>query len=217
MRVPKNKIKVNDTYFNVIDTKEKSYMFGLFLADGCVWFDKQNKPHIQLKLKDLEGIESFKKAISSEHNIRKEKDGYRLVFRSRQMANDLITNGCTPKKSLTKKFPNIFDVDLLWSFIFGYIDGNGTISRRGNSVYIIIYTGSQEFASSLFGFYLSQGITPWAMKNPNNDNTHRVGVSAKQYILKIYQIWKENPKYISRKFDLLKKYIEECYGNTEVT
>lgn len=217
MKVPRNKIKVNDNYFDIIDTEEKAYMLGLFMADGCLWFDKTNKPHIQLKMTDYDAVNSFKLAIQSEHTIRNEKDGYRLIFRSRKMAEGLISQGCTPRKSLTKTFPKLNNKDLTWSFLFGYIDGNGTISRRGNSVYIIIYTGSAEFANSIKDFYLSQNIGPWIIDNSHNDNTYRVGVSLKDFIITIYNIWDNKNKYMFRKFNKLEQYIKECYGNTEVT
>lgn len=31
-----NKEKINEHYFDIIDTEYKSYLLGFFLADGCV-------------------------------------------------------------------------------------------------------------------------------------------------------------------------------------
>ena len=79
-------------------------MLGLMYSDGCVWESKDKKGHIQLKMMDYDAVSNFKKALSSEHKIREEKDGYRIIFKSRKMFNDLVKQGCVPKKKLNLRF-----------------------------------------------------------------------------------------------------------------
>ena len=64
-------------------------------------------------------------------------DNYRCRFMvaNKHLWNTLNSYGCTPKKSLTLKFPNenIFkSTDLIRHFIRGYFDGDGCITRYVN-------------------------------------------------------------------------------------
>ena len=52
------------------------------------------------------------------------------MVNSPHLINTLISYGCTPKKSLTLKFPDISifkNMDLIRHFIRGYFDGDGSV------------------------------------------------------------------------------------------
>ena len=70
------------------------------------------------------------------------------------MWNTLNNLGCTPRKSLTLKFPNITIFSnywLIYSFIRGYFDGDGTISYCNNThnKMQIKALGTSEFLSEM--------------------------------------------------------------------
>jgi len=60
----------------------------------------------------------------------------RVCFSSKHLWKTLNSYGCTPRKSLTLKFPNknIFkNENLIYDFIRGYFDGDGWITYRNQS------------------------------------------------------------------------------------
>lgn len=62
--------KVDQNFFEVIDTEEKAYWLGFIYADGCVSkTSNQDKFEIKLKRTDLDHIEKLKKSLQSEHKI----------------------------------------------------------------------------------------------------------------------------------------------------
>lgn len=186
-------------------------MLGLMYSDGCVWESKDKKGHIQLKIMDYDAVSNFKKALSSEHKIREEKDGYRIIFKSRKMFNDLVKQGCVPKKSLILDFPPISDRELIWSFIFGYIDGDGNVNIRkdisyGNS--IRIYSASINLLNGIYEFLKNEGISPRIYEGENRkDNTGHIYIGIKSDLYKVLEIWTKEPVKMNRKYDKLSNYL----------
>lgn len=154
----KRKYKINDNFFEKIDTEVKAYILGLMYADGCVYSNKNQTKYAKLDLKsdDKYLLEIIAKEMNNECPIkthtynRKEYFSYqdktyefvhsmsRLQMRSDKVVDDLIKLGCSPKKTFNIMFPsnNIVPKDLLRHFIRGYFDGDGSISyseRKSNS------------------------------------------------------------------------------------
>ena len=65
------KFKVNDDYFEIIDTEEKAYWLGFLYADGCV-ARKGNYYNIKIDqaLYDYEHVLKFKEAINSTYPVK---------------------------------------------------------------------------------------------------------------------------------------------------
>ena len=65
------KFKVNDDYFEIIDTEEKAYWLGFLYADGCV-ARKGNYYTIKIDqaLYDYEHVLKFKEAINSTYPVK---------------------------------------------------------------------------------------------------------------------------------------------------
>ena len=132
------KYRLNEAYFEVIDTQEKAYFLGLLYADGCM-LEKKHTIKIGLKSNDYKLLESLSKFIyidfrPLEYETRKttysknELTMSTLRISSIVMYNDLLTHGLTPRKSLTLDFPKTIPNHLLSHFLRGYLDGDGWIS-----------------------------------------------------------------------------------------
>lgn len=132
--LPDGKKSVDSNYFNSIDTEEKAYWLGFFTADGYV----NDKNGIELCLAEIDGyhVESFKKAIKSNHTISTKKAilndkiflSKRISIKDRQMANALRSYGITNKKSYESYIPkNLFSDNLMRHYIRGLFDGDGCI------------------------------------------------------------------------------------------
>lgn len=130
---------VNDAYFRKIDTPEKAYFFGLLMADGTVFHTRNNKRlggfRINLESGDSHILEELKQAIGSNRKMRKlspkiagRKDQVLLAVHSQQIAEDLVSHGCVPRKSYHAKYPHHLSENLHRHFIRGYFDGDGCVS-----------------------------------------------------------------------------------------
>jgi hypothetical protein len=137
---------VNHTYFDTIDTEEKAYLLGFFLADGCIDGSKNkngnfnNRLSVRNSIDDLETIKLFNSEIYSNKNIEyvdcQQGAKYRkkqCVFRwtSSHMTNTLINkyNFCR-KKAYNHNFLfpfNTIPFDLKRHFVRGFFDGDGNV------------------------------------------------------------------------------------------
>lgn len=138
-------LNINETVFDSIDTEEKAYWLGFIFADGCVYKSHSSTTKdgyrygftIGLKEEDYNHLIKFNKFMQSTYNkvcIKNTKFNklccYWQVI-NKHLFDILNSYGCTPRKSLTLKFPdeNIFkSKDLIRHFIRGYFDGDGSLS-----------------------------------------------------------------------------------------
>lgn len=93
-------------HFENIDTEEKAYWLGFLYADGCVG-SAEDKIELGLAEQDFHHIEKFRDFIGINNKIsyRPSTKSYRYSFRSSSCKQDLIKQGCVPKKSLVLKYP----------------------------------------------------------------------------------------------------------------
>lgn len=125
---------LDEDYFENIDSEEKAYLLGFFMADGCIY----NGPHSEiskvifgLKLEDKLIVDIFHNAINAQTNLRYDNRGtgfVSCVVSSDKMANDLINIGVnTYKKDRT--FPKL-QKHLYHHYIRGFFDGDGSFGYR---------------------------------------------------------------------------------------
>ena len=196
----KNVLKI----FETIDTEEKAYWLGFLYADGSVG-SREHKIELGLAEQDLKQIEKFRDFIGIMNKIsyRPVTKSYRYSFRSESCKEDLIKQGCIPKKSLILKFPTSEQVpqNLIRHFIRGYFDGDGWFTNTEECFQVGII-GTEDFIK---GFLNSIEI-----ENKNNKifNVHRED-GAKRYVFGSYQdvlnflnwIYKDSNVYLDRKHE----------------
>ena len=133
----------DDTIFDTIDTEEKAYWLGFIYADGTISsFPLEGKPkytfELALSINDKEHLEKFARFVKrtapvSDKIVKRDDKEYhacRICINSKHLWETLNSYGCTPRKSLTLKWPdeNIFkDKSLIIHFIRGYFDGDGSL------------------------------------------------------------------------------------------
>lgn len=130
--------------FHIIDTEEKAYWLGFLYADGYV--SKYNQIEVSLSLKDEEHLHKLKKFVNTNTNIIKDDHRVRLLFCSKEMAQDLANLGCINNKSLVLTFPTKEQVpdNLLKHFLRGYVDGDGCLCCTNKTQQFSI-TSTKEF------------------------------------------------------------------------
>jgi len=132
------KYKLNEHYFDEINTHEKAYWLGFLYADGYN-HEGRNEVKICLNTRDTNHIEKFREAIESNLPIKQNacnrlKDSIQIVICSKPFSRALAKHGCTQAKSFTIRMPKL-EEEVYPSFLRGYFDGDGSVSgkrKKGN-------------------------------------------------------------------------------------
>lgn len=152
LRIPiqkRHKYFVNEHFWDCIDTEEKAYLLGYFIADGCLCLE--NKKHhgivdghskrlgFCVSEDDAEVIELIQKFIIPTKPIEHinnqigvkyyRKPQLRCRWNSDYMFDRLISYGIKPRKTYDNEFSlpnNLVPKELMRHFIRGYFDGDGT-------------------------------------------------------------------------------------------
>ena len=134
----RRKYKLNENYFDDIDTPNKAYILGFLYADGS---NSESKCTISMSLQEEDRyiLEKIRKEVGSEKPLEfldysnkhdggyNYKNQYRLLMFSRHMCDALKDKGVVPNKSLVLQWPTFLRDDLYSHFLRGYIDGDGYI------------------------------------------------------------------------------------------
>lgn len=132
-----SKYTFNDNFFNT-PTVQNSYWAGFIAADGCITKDSIT---IGLAAKDIEILETFKNQIQYTGPIKYYKaqqcyDCVKLNIRKIPYTTYLYEHwNIIPRKSLTLQPPNLTDLEHIYAYIIGYIDGDGCITLNHNRRY----------------------------------------------------------------------------------
>lgn len=224
LKIPKTNYKhkriynLNENYFNNINQSEQSYWFGFLLADGNIY---KNTISIDLKSIDKEILEKFKTCINGNMPIEvykrkkfgKIKEYARIKINSEEMVKDLKRQGMLPNKSLILTFPEIKD-EYFYSFIRGYIDGDGGIRKYGRK-FVIEVIGTEEFLTEMFKFFVKDNIYFNLYRNSEckerNTNIYYVRTGDKIKIMnflgKLYK--DDNNLHLDRKYSVYLEMIKE--------
>lgn len=166
------KYKLNESYFDNIDTPNKAYIFGLLYADGNNSMDKSTV-RISLQESDVDLLEKVRHELESENPLKYidysnriygngyvSKNMYQLEFYSSHMCSSLCDHGLIPNKSLKIDFPKDIDKSLYSHFIRGYFDGNGSFCHRvlenGSCRDVVTITSTNLFCTKTLDIIRSQ-------------------------------------------------------------
>jgi hypothetical protein len=215
-----NNIKINTNksinfdrnYFHTIDTWSKAYLLGLLDADGYIDIHNQ---FVQYAVTDLELVQYLANCIkypldeikTPKISKRSKLQIYKLKLCSNVMVKDLINNGCVHQKTYYLKFPtqNIVPENLMSAWFLGFLDGDGCIRTKNNSLNIQ-YRGTVD---------IIHGIRDWIVKNLNlnvyvaytNYKNHEgqyaecIIRGGKESLKFLDYIYKDAEFYLQRKYD----------------
>lgn len=129
LRKKRTSTAINEDYFEIIDSENKAYIFGLILSDGHLL--KQRK-QLRIKLTDIDLLEEVKKELNYNkpllvnHTVSAtHKQAKTLIICNTKIYDDLLRLGMQQNKTFTLKFPYI-PPHLMSDFIRGFFDGNGS-------------------------------------------------------------------------------------------
>lgn len=164
-----NRKKIDTDFFKSWNPK-MSYMIGLISADGAVEDVRKSSRtcYFTITSKDKSIIINSKKALNSSHKIYIQKPSYQkfrnglfycsqkyvLRIGSKEMCQDLINLGITPKKSLRLTIPKVPN-NLFGFYLRGYFDGDGCInletSKGGGKgkISVIFTSGCKDYLEKI--------------------------------------------------------------------
>lgn len=119
--------RLDDNFFERIDSEEKAYILGFIASDGHI--SPKNTIGIKIHKKDIDILEKIKLIICNDLKIKYGKRNVvSLIINSKKMSLDVakILNINRGKKSHSLSKPNI-ESRFYNSFIRGYFDGDGSI------------------------------------------------------------------------------------------
>ncbi len=216
--VPHYKYKINQDFFNTIDTEEKAYWLGFITADGCI-IDSQKRTVLSISLssKDKNHLDKFKKSIESQHPI-----GYRTqnlrghIYTSnyfhisnKQITEDLGKLGIEPRKSFTVCPCTKIPENLIHHYWRGLFDGDGYISFSTGTTYPILgLVGNYKIVEG-FNLFLNDQIGSKA-KVIKDKMIYKMVYNGTNIVKKAINIlYKDATIYLDRKKALADKILGE--------
>ena len=210
-------------YFKIIDTPNKAYLLGFIYADGYV---TNGTFGIKLGIQDLDFMQSIKTELKSEHKIGiyTNKNGYSygnqycmLGIHDDGFVSDLQNLGVVCNKSKVLKFPteNQVPKELIWHFIRGYFDGDGSVYFNYNSKYDyyninISFVGTYEFLNSILSNIQSIVKTKTHINQYKDKDIYELKFGGRKLIKSIYEKMYDNAElYLMRK----KAKFDEYYSD----
>lgn len=142
--------EVDENYFNVIDTADKAYWFGMIMSDGCVRSARRSGQLIlELANVDYTHLQKFKSAISFSGPIisRNNRSTSLVRITRKKIFQDLSSKGCIPNKTYLG-WINLGDIHgFEKDFLRGYCDGDGYLDKNRHR--IIFTVKSDKIKESL--------------------------------------------------------------------
>lgn len=191
----------NTNFFEKIDSHEKAHILGFIFADGYIKEDA-NKLQLDVSSKDIEYLNKVRDMICPERPIKILDRGAvgmaRLNVTNQKMINDLKRFGLHQAKSLTLKWPVGIPDEFINSFVLGYFDGDGCITKNSIGDYRVEWLSTEEFLKDL-SFYL-QKILIKQPKISKKGKIHKIQIGGNLQIIKICQwMYKNSELFLSRK------------------
>lgn len=212
--------KVDENFFEVINTPDKAYILGWIMSDGYV-----NKYKLTFCIKDLEILEKIKSLMKSEHKIshaftydkrtKKTYERYSLQINSKTLVNSLKKLGIYQAKSFTVGLPKI-SKHLYPHLIRGIFDGDGfignTSGKPGNKHPRFSMIVSEKLYNALDPIFEKEGIffkKPCLVAENNGNKILKINIYKREqlqlFFNYIYGDICEGVTKLERKFNKFKK------------
>lgn len=204
----------DETYFEKIDTEEKSYWLGFIYADGNVYIGKGinggtkgGTLEIALKASDSYMLENFNRDIKGDYIVKERKvkcnnkyfDTARILIHNIKICNDLIELGCIPNKSLVVKPPTKIPKQFINAFVRGYFDGDGCVGYypySKSTKAIVGFTGNQFILSWIEKIIIQNGVLSTKLKKDSRSNVYRLDIYGRGNMINFYNYIYKDAHYV---------------------
>jgi len=221
---------INDHFFDVINTQEKAYILGFFMADACNYEDTGV---VKIDLSECDKYMLDKMANIMEYtgeikqynsDTKKTFLGYdgkifecqpmaRFLFRSKHISQKLAEYGCIKHKSEKGEFikEGIVPNELFNHYIRGLIDGNGGISywednpNTHHLKFQINFSGTVDIVNNLAKYFSEKFNCCPAIRDrwpDRNNNNLQFNICGNIIVEKILDwLYDDATIYLTRKFE----------------
>lgn len=207
------KYKLNENFFETINSEDKAYFLGFLFADGYI-NEKINMVDLTIHNKDKEILDKFIVCLYPEGRpLKTIRNNYlRLVINSPILVNDLIKHGCVQAKTFKLKFPAIPDT-FQRDFIRGYFDGDGSICISKSGMLNLSIVGTIDFLDGINKILKEKcnlNNTLYDNRHPErNNNIRALRFGGNILINRIYHYMYDNSIiYLSRKRKIFLSILE---------
>lgn len=213
-------------YFKSIDSMDKAYLLGFLCADGFV--TDRHEVGIGVKIDDIDVLYFFKEQLKSNKDLYLTPDNRcaELRIQNKELAQDLISYGIVPRKSLIIDIGSVIEKAKLnekqiKAFLLGCYDGDGGIYHyipseelRREKGYCEQWhcsvTGTYETCSYYKNYFNDVGYFTQRHPERNNNNyTYQISGTnlVRNALSSLYEIKDELSFFYDRKY---KKFKELC-------
>lgn len=208
-----HKHPIDESYFEEINTKTKSYFLGLLYADGSI--NDRNRVVINLQERDYEILEKLKIDIQYGGNLYFVKKQFprqnqkSLQFNNKKIASDLRRLGLNKNKTFFLEFPVFLKEEFKIDFVRGFFDGDGWISKTKNFSVSLGFICLDNFAIEMQKYFNSLNIHStinyYKKGTYSIENLVCIRVNRKNDIFNLMTKFYENTNvYINRKYEVFK-------------
>lgn len=214
------KYKIDETFFDDIDTEEKAYILGLLYADGSN-NEKKGQVYIMLAETDVDILRKIQKIVQPQRPLHyskrkgdnpKHQNRYMWCINNQHISKKLAEYGCIQNKTFKLTFPDWLDKSLYNHFVRGYFDGDGHVGiyKDGYSWRAqISFVGTEAFCKNLINIFKTLDININKLYNryPERDNNIRtIQFGGNRQVERFLNwLYKDSTLYMNRKFN---KYSE---------
>ena len=215
--------KIYNREFQIIDTKEKAYVLGLFYADGNIG-SNDIQVRITLEEEDSNLLQDIAKYFPFFYFHSRPK-ALELGCYKRELQEDFISNGCYPRKSYESRdnlrIPYL-SKELIPHFIRGYFDGDGgcTLSLKENTgkktqKRVYIYSVSLNLLNDIKEILFNEDIKSHISMIDKNTvekatmNVYKLTINTSSYRNFNAFLYKDASLFMERKKILFDKIIKE--------
>ena len=206
--------KVDEHFFDKIDTWQKAYVLGWWMSDGTVSPD--GRIRIQIQKEDSYILEEIAKIMQFDGPLYDVPPPKRFPWRKPQkvlgisrkiLADKLIQLGCPPRKSLILKFPtsDIVPDNLLHHFVLGFFEGDGstTIPKNRPNSLSVSFTSTDIFLNELKErVFIPLGIESKLYYRYKDKNSASLMINKKESVRKLYEyLYQDATLFLTRKRD----------------
>lgn len=217
--------KVNETYFDEIDTEEKAYWLGFLMADGCV---RDGRMTLLLSSRDADHIHKFAAAIKTDYPIQQRRsfsmgawrDATFIEVHRAEFVAGLMKHGVVPRKSHDGKPCLLERSELQRHYWRGMFDGDGSISKaaypnRNWVGYQANFCGNEAIVNAFAEFIRSRSSHPCTVRPVGNQFSFQFsGVGALQKSLAV--LYADASVYLDRKYQIYQDLMQLPNGKLMV-
>lgn len=204
------KHKINQNFFEDIDTPEKAYVLGFFYADGCN-YEKGRYISITVARKDEEILSKIINVMGADVKIKQGKNKSfsdktvlisSIQINSKKLSEDLAKQGCPSNKTFKINFPSWLPDNLIPHFIRGYYDGDGCISKDGKNRVVCNFISNEYFIKQIGNFLVEKNFNCIIKPDYDHPKNWLVWFFKQEEIKKFLDyIYKDSTIHLQRKYD----------------